>query len=47
MGAIDPARLITIESNCLDAFFDQHLRHRDRHLLDGPSARLPEMVFTL
>lgn len=45
IGTIDPARAITVESTYVDAFFDQHLRHRDRHLLDGPSPRFPEMVF--
>ena len=27
------------------AFFNLHLRHRDNHLLDHPSARFPEMQF--
>lgn len=27
------------------AFFDRYLRHRPTTLLDGPSARYPEMSF--
>lgn len=27
------------------AFFDLHLRHRQQPLLDGPSARYPEVGF--
>jgi dienelactone hydrolase len=45
IGTIDPARAVTIESTYVTAFFDQHLRHRPGHLLDGPSPRFPEMVF--
>jgi len=45
IGTINPARAITIESAYVDAFFDQHLRHRPEHLLDGPSPRFPDMVF--
>lgn len=45
VGTIDPARAITVESTYVDAFFDQHLRHDPRHLLDGPSPRFPEIVF--
>ena len=45
IGTINPARAITIESAYVGAFFDQHLRHHTRHLLDGPSPRFPEMVF--
>jgi len=45
IGTINPARAITTESAYVDAFFDQHLRHHPRHLLDGPSPRFPDMVF--
>jgi dienelactone hydrolase len=45
IGTIDPARAITVESRYVGAFFDQHLRHRPEHLLDGPSPRFPDMVF--
>lgn len=45
VGTIDPARAITVESTYVDAFFDQHVRRRGGHLLDGPSPRFPEMVF--
>jgi len=45
IGTINPARAITVESTYVDAFFDQHLRHHPRHLLDGQSPRFPDMVF--
>jgi dienelactone hydrolase len=45
VGTIDPARAITVESTYVDAFFDLHLRHHPEPLLDGPSARFPEMLF--
>lgn len=45
VGTIDQTRALEIESTYVDAFFDQHLRHRPEHLLDGPSPRFPEMVF--
>ena len=44
IGSIDPARAITIEEAYVGSFFDLHLRDRDNHLLDGPSANFPEMV---
>lgn len=40
-----PARVLNSERAYLGAFFDQHLRHRPRHLLDGPSPRHPDVRF--
>ena len=45
IGTINPARAITVESTYVDSFFDQHLRHHNEPLLNGPSPRFPEMVF--
>jgi predicted dienelactone hydrolase len=43
IGSIDPSRSAVNQRAYVAAFFDQHLRHRHRHLLDGPSRRFPEM----
>ncbi|GAA5201646.1 alpha/beta hydrolase [Rugosimonospora acidiphila] len=45
IGTLDPDRAVTVEDDYLSAFFDRFLRHRDGHLLDGPSPRYPEMSF--
>jgi hypothetical protein len=45
IGTIDPHRSIINQRAYLTAFFNLHLRHRDNHLLDHPSARFPEMQF--
>jgi hypothetical protein len=45
IGTIDPRRSVIDQRAYVGAFFDQHLRHRHRHLLDGPSARFPEMQY--
>ncbi|MCE6996065.1 lipase [Saccharothrix sp. S26] len=45
VGTVDPARSTAAQRAYLTAFFDQHLRHRPRHLLDGPSDRYPEVRF--
>jgi predicted dienelactone hydrolase len=45
IGTVDPHRSAVNQRAYVGAFFDEHLRHRDRHLLDGPSARFPEMQF--
>jgi hypothetical protein len=45
IGTIDPARSIAAQRAYVAAFFDLHLRHRDNHLLDGPSPRYPEIEF--
>ncbi|MFI8456101.1 alpha/beta hydrolase family protein [Kitasatospora sp. NPDC085464] len=45
VGTLDPDRGILIQQAYPLAFFDLHLRHRGRHLLDGPSKTFPEVVF--
>ncbi len=45
IGTIDPQRSIINQRVYVTAFFDLHLRHKDRHLLDHPSPRFPEMQF--
>ena len=45
IGTIDADRAIAAERAYLGAFFDLHLRHRDDHLLSGPSPRHPEIEF--
>ena len=45
IGTIDPDRSIAAQRAYLAAFFDLHLRHRDNHLLDGPSPGYPEIEF--
>ncbi|MEV4642639.1 hydrolase [Actinoplanes sp. NPDC049548] len=45
IGTIDPQRSIINQRAYVTAFFDLHLRHQDRHLLDHPSPRFPEMQF--
>ncbi|GHK01563.1 hypothetical protein SY2F82_33600 [Streptomyces sp. Y2F8-2] len=45
IGTLDPARAVRIQQAYPLAFFDRHLRHRGRHLLDGPSAAFPEVKF--
>jgi dienelactone hydrolase len=45
IGTIDPERSIAAQRAYIGAFFDLHLRHRDDHLLDGPSAAFPEIAF--
>lgn len=42
---LDPARAIDVTRTFLAAFFDQHLKHEPRPVLDGPSAKFPEVVF--
>ena len=42
-GLGDPARAVRIQQAYPLAFFDQHLRGRRGHLLDGPSAAFPEV----
>jgi predicted dienelactone hydrolase len=46
VGAINGQRAVTILRAYLNAYFDLHLRHRNDHLLDGASARYPEIQFT-
>jgi predicted dienelactone hydrolase len=45
IGDLDPARSMRIQQAYPLAFFDQHLRHRRGHLLDGPSPAFPEVKF--
>ena len=45
ISSIDGERSVAVQRAHLRAFFDRHLRHRDGRLLDGPSARYPEIRF--
>jgi predicted dienelactone hydrolase len=45
IGTLDPARAVRIQQAYPLAFFDQHLRGRRGHLLDGPSPTFPEVKF--
>jgi len=45
IGTIDPKTAVTDERVYIRAFFDKYLRHRDEHLLDGPSPRYPDIQF--
>lgn len=45
VGTINPKTAVTDERDYLRAFFDKYLRHRDNHLLDGPSPRFPDIQF--
>jgi hypothetical protein len=45
IGSIDGERSIAVQRPYVRAFFDKHLRHRGGRLLNGPSARYPEMRF--
>ncbi|GAA2445776.1 alpha/beta hydrolase [Actinomadura vinacea] len=45
IGTTDPARAVAAQRAYVTSFFDRWLRHRDDHLLDGPSPRYPELAF--
>jgi dienelactone hydrolase len=45
IGTIDPDRSIEAQRAYIASFFDLHLRGRDKHLLDRPSAAFPEIEF--
>jgi predicted dienelactone hydrolase len=45
IGTIDPHRSVVDQRAYVTAFFDQHVSDRHRHLLDGPSARFPEVQY--
>jgi hypothetical protein len=45
IGTTDPARAVAVVRAYVTSFFDRWLRHRDDHLLDGPSPRYPEVAF--
>ncbi|MGA5822369.1 alpha/beta hydrolase family protein [Kitasatospora sp. NPDC094028] len=44
-GDIAPDRAVLATRTYVASFFDRWLRGHDDHLLDGPSARFPEMVY--
>jgi dienelactone hydrolase len=43
LGTISPKTAVTDERAYIGAFFGKYLRHRDNHLLDGPSPRFPDI----
>ncbi|MEU1948836.1 alpha/beta hydrolase family protein [Streptomyces sp. NPDC059474] len=46
IGTVAPQRAVAVQRAYIPAFFDRALRHRDdAGLLDGPSARYPEVRF--
>jgi dienelactone hydrolase len=45
IGTVDPARAVAAVHAYVTSFFDRWLRHRDDHLLDGPSPRYPDIAF--
>lgn len=45
IGTLDPAQAVKIQQAYPLAFFDEHLRHRRGHLLDGPSPTFPAVTF--
>ncbi|MFD0416142.1 alpha/beta hydrolase family protein [Streptomyces sp. NPDC127108] len=45
IGTVDPARATAAQRGYVVSFFDRWLGGRDDHLLDGPSARYPEVRF--
>ncbi|GII05980.1 lipase [Planobispora takensis] len=45
IGTIDPRRSLAAQRDYIGAFFDLHLRGRDRHLFDGESPRHPDVDF--
>ncbi|WP_405021229.1 acetylhydrolase [Kitasatospora sp. NBC_00070] len=45
IGTLDPEQAVRIQQAYPLAFFDEHLRHRRGHLLDGPSAAFPAVTF--
>ncbi|MGA5007278.1 alpha/beta hydrolase family protein [Streptomyces koyangensis] len=45
IGTLDPGEAVRIQQAYPLAFFDEHLRHRREHLLDGPSPAFPAVTF--
>ncbi|MFD0568098.1 alpha/beta hydrolase family protein [Kitasatospora gansuensis] len=45
IGTLDPDQAMRIQQAYPLAFFDEHLRHRRRPLLDGPSPAFPAVTF--
>jgi hypothetical protein len=46
IGTINGLRAIAVERAYIGAWFDRYLRGHDSGLLNGPSPRYPEVVFT-
>ncbi|MFJ2767715.1 alpha/beta hydrolase family protein [Streptomyces sp. NPDC087300] len=46
IGTVDPGRAVTAQRAYVASFFDRWLKNEDDGLLDGPSARYPEIEFT-
>ncbi|MEV2249895.1 hydrolase [Streptomyces sp. NPDC050147] len=45
LGTVDPSRAVAAQRAYATSFFDRWLRGKDGHLLDGPSAKYPEVEF--
>lgn len=45
IGTLDPDQAVKIQQAYPLAFFDEHLRNRRAHLLDGPSPAFPAVTF--
>ncbi|MFE6163912.1 alpha/beta hydrolase family protein [Streptomyces sp. NPDC056486] len=45
IGTLDPEQAVKIQQAYPLAFFDEHLRHRRGHLLDGPTPAFPAVAF--
>ncbi|MET9469787.1 acetylhydrolase [Streptomyces sp. NPDC006544] len=45
IGTLDSEQAVRIQQAYPLAFFDEHLRHRPGHLLDGPSPAFPAVTF--
>lgn len=45
VGTIDPLRSLTAQRDYFAAFFDLHLKHRDRHLFDRDNPKHPNTRF--
>ncbi|MFD8976519.1 alpha/beta hydrolase family protein [Streptomyces sp. NPDC059593] len=45
IGTLDPDEAVKIQQAYPLAFFDEHLRHRRGHLLDGPSPAFPAVAY--
>ncbi|MEV7427584.1 acetylhydrolase [Streptomyces sp. NPDC091212] len=45
IGTLDPDQAVKIQQAYPLAFFNEHLRHRRGHLLDGPSPAFPAVTF--
>ncbi|GAA3092398.1 lipase [Streptomyces roseofulvus] len=47
IGTLDPDQAVKIQQAYPLAFFDEHLRHRRAHLLDGPTRAFPAVTYLL